>query len=337
MSSPQLSILITVYNVEKYLRECLDSVAAQSFGDFEAVIVDDGSTDSSGAIADEYARSDSRFIVLHTVNRGVLLARKTAAENASGSYFLNIDSDDRLDERLLQCVHEQLEERKWDMVFYDFSVFNDNGVAYTENYFPAPRTFGEGDTAELFRLLLTTSFNSLCVKCYSREVAQKSLAALDYDFFAGVSHSEDLLQSAYILSSIRSAAYINQSLYFYRAGIGVSQRFDSGSLLRSSDVADAVALLMREKSLDTIENLRELHSMCRKILNNYMGLMAKSNLSLSECTRLMKIASGTSLYSRAMSPCGRCGASRKQNLKFSLLRHGLTRTAMLTQKIKAVR
>lgn len=73
---------VCVYNTEKYLRECLDSVLNQSYKNFELLIIDDGSTDKSGCICDEYAEKDSRVRVIHTENQGVLLARKTAFENA---------------------------------------------------------------------------------------------------------------------------------------------------------------------------------------------------------------------------------------------------------------
>ena len=90
------SIIIPVYNVAPYLRECLDSVLAQTFGDWESICVDDGSTDGSGAILDEYAAKDSRFKVIHQTNAGVSAARNCALEQMSGEWFLFLDGDDIL-------------------------------------------------------------------------------------------------------------------------------------------------------------------------------------------------------------------------------------------------
>ena len=94
--SPFFSIIIPVYNVAPYLRECLDSVWAQTFTDWEAICVDDGSTDGSGTIIDEYAARDKRFKVIHQKNAGVSAARNVGLDNANGEWFLFLDGDDAL-------------------------------------------------------------------------------------------------------------------------------------------------------------------------------------------------------------------------------------------------
>lgn len=100
-----ISIIIPVYNVEKFLRECLDSVMAQTMTDFEALLVDDGSPDRAGEICDEYAARDARFRVFHTPNQGVCAARNLALEHARGKYVYFLDSDDWLHpERLHQLL-----------------------------------------------------------------------------------------------------------------------------------------------------------------------------------------------------------------------------------------
>lgn len=91
---PKFSIIIPVYNVAPYLRECLDSVLAQTFTDWEAICVDDGSTDGCGVILDEYAAKDKRFRVSHQMNAGVSAARNAALDIAKGEYFLFVDGDD---------------------------------------------------------------------------------------------------------------------------------------------------------------------------------------------------------------------------------------------------
>lgn len=94
--TPFFSIIIPVYNVAPYLRECLDSVLAQTFTDWEAICVDDGSTDGSGTILDEYAARDTRIRVIHKQNAGVSAARNTALDVARGKWFLFLDGDDVL-------------------------------------------------------------------------------------------------------------------------------------------------------------------------------------------------------------------------------------------------
>ena len=94
--SPAFSIIIPVYNVAPYLRECLDSVLAQTFTDWECICIDDGSTDGSGAILDEYAAKDSRFRVFHQQNAGVSAARNKGLDEAQGEWVCFVDGDDAI-------------------------------------------------------------------------------------------------------------------------------------------------------------------------------------------------------------------------------------------------
>ena len=103
---PRISVIIPVFNVEAFLPRCLDSLLAQSFPDWEAVCVDDGSTDGSGAILDDYAARDPRFRVIHKANGGVSAARNTALPLLGGEYTLLMDSDDFLHPQLMEiCLH----------------------------------------------------------------------------------------------------------------------------------------------------------------------------------------------------------------------------------------
>ena len=99
---PFFSIIIPVYNVEPYLRECLDSVLVQTFPDWECLCVDDGSIDDSGAILDEYAQKDPRFRVFHKRNAGVSSARNLALDNVKGEWVVFLDGDDVFEKNTLQ-------------------------------------------------------------------------------------------------------------------------------------------------------------------------------------------------------------------------------------------
>ena len=92
--SPLISVIIPVYNVEKYLHRCLDSVIEQTYKNLEVILIDDGSTDHSGEICDDYAAKDVRIHVIHQENQGVSAARNKGLDNVKGEYITFVDSDD---------------------------------------------------------------------------------------------------------------------------------------------------------------------------------------------------------------------------------------------------
>ncbi|MBO4793815.1 MAG: glycosyltransferase family 2 protein, partial [Deltaproteobacteria bacterium] len=127
---PVFSICIPAYNVEQYLRECLDSVASQTFTDFEAICVDDGSTDASGQILDEYAEKDPRFRVIHQENKGLLAARQPSFAAARGRYILVLDSDDKFSSpTLLEELFQLAEKEGVDILEFSAECFGAGGAA----------------------------------------------------------------------------------------------------------------------------------------------------------------------------------------------------------------
>lgn len=116
-----ISVIIPVYNAEKHLSRCLDSLIAQTYSDWEAVCVDDGSPDSSGAILDRYAAADARFKVLHKENGGVGAARNDALANASGRWIMFVDSDDFLHPQAMEICNMLGERDGSDIVTYTYS------------------------------------------------------------------------------------------------------------------------------------------------------------------------------------------------------------------------
>ena len=117
---PKISIIIPVYKVEAYLPACLDSVLAQTFSDWEAICVNDGSPDNCGKILSEYAQKDSRIKVITQENQGVSVARNKALENAQGKYICFLDSDDELAPTFLQKMYQAIMDTNSDMVWCDF-------------------------------------------------------------------------------------------------------------------------------------------------------------------------------------------------------------------------
>lgn len=119
----EFSIIVPVYNVEKEIRKCLDSIKNQTYGDFEVLCVDDCSKDSSMDIVREYAQKDNRFKILtHEHNRGVSAARNTGLDNASGEYTMFVDSDDWLETNALEIIKDNFDKSKSEVIV--FNIYN---------------------------------------------------------------------------------------------------------------------------------------------------------------------------------------------------------------------
>ena len=123
---PKVSVIVPVYNAEKYLQECVDSILRQTLADLELILVDDGSTDSSPAICDRYAEQDARVKVIRQANAGLSAARNRGIEVAAGEWVAFVDSDDFVDKNMFEQMYLYAKNNKYDIVVCDtINVYND--------------------------------------------------------------------------------------------------------------------------------------------------------------------------------------------------------------------
>ena len=146
-----ISVVVPVYNVEKYLRQCLDSICTQTYTNLQVIMVDDGSTDSSGDICEEYVKKDERFIAVHKQNAGLGYARNTGLDIANGQYVIFIDSDDYISATLIEELYHELKENQVDVCMsgYKCTVKGYRDVQYEATCYP-----GEKAKEELFPRML---------------------------------------------------------------------------------------------------------------------------------------------------------------------------------------
>lgn len=218
----RFSILIPVYNVEKYLKECLDKISQQSYKDYEVILVDDGSTDKSGLICDEYCKSNCRAKVIHKINEGLISARRIAINNAKGEYCVFCDSDDFLELEALNEINKIVEKREPDIIIYNAYKYIDGKK---EKFFQD--VFSEGmiqNKQDVYtKLLIEYSINSLCLKTVKRSIFDNEK---DYNMFYGCNFGEDLLQTIPIVNNAQDIYYLNKPLYNYRISSGMMRKFN---------------------------------------------------------------------------------------------------------------
>jgi len=208
----RFSVLIPVYNVESYLAECIESVLVQTYPTYEIILVDDGSTDSSGEICDKYAEKHSFIKAFHKKNGGLLSTRRFAISKAKGDFYIFLDSDDSLKPQALQTIYTTIIKHNCDCVIYDFERYK-KGISIESGFDLTQPDRVITDKRELYRtVFLNQRFNSMCRKAVKATV----FGNVDYEKFYHVSLGEDLLQSLEVLENCHKAVIIPTPLYNYR-------------------------------------------------------------------------------------------------------------------------
>lgn len=208
-----ISIIIPVYNVKSYLDVCIQSVIQQDYTNFECILVDDGSTDGSSVICDQWAEKDSRIIVIHQANSGVSSARNKGLERAKGKYIGFIDSDDWIDVDYLSTMANCMDDKKIDLVVSGlYQEFTDGSSV---SYAPQQSLTFElnSDHTELFVMLNDQNLlYGPVVKLYKNDIIRHHQIQFDPQ----VSYGEDLLFNYQYLDHVRTIVCISESHYHYR-------------------------------------------------------------------------------------------------------------------------
>ena len=219
------SVLVPVYNVAPWLRDCLDSILDQGWERLDVVLVDDGSTDESGAICDEYAAKDSRMRVFHKPNGGLMSARRYGIERAEGDWYLFVDSDDKLLPGVFEALDKAIRESGADCVLYGIRMETPKTEWHILNPAPLCNRLITDKREILRRMIIDDSYNSLCRKC----VRAACFDGRDFSPWFHISRGEDLIQSTEILENAQSFYLLPEEYYLYRfnrASITRSIRFD---------------------------------------------------------------------------------------------------------------
>ena len=312
MKIPSISVIIPVYNVEKYLKRCIDSVLEQTFSDLEIILVDDGSPDGSPEICDAYAQKDVRIKVIHKKNGGLASARNAGMHIATGKYIFFLDSDDWLEKDGMEILFETAEKYHVDFVRYrairtGWPGLPENAPCMVEEVREMPGGFYDKERMikEVYhRLLVTPQLTMGAVvgawgSLYNREFLEKN----NLYFYEEVKFSEDLVFSARVVRAANSFYYIDMPCvyhYFYNKD-SISKSFRKGrwdsckSLIASCEkdfghTEDydyrgqlhclrwfCIFLALNERKY--LENIHERETYCRELLND--PIISRTTLKFS--------------------------------------------------------
>ena len=149
VDSPLISVIIPVYNVEKYLRQCLDSVLAQTYSNYEVILVDDGSSDRSPKICNEYALKNNHIRVFHKTNGGASTARNVGLKESKGDYIFFLDSDDWIEPNTLETMMTTAKNEKADLVFCEAQAIDDEKGTRIEGHYEYKKYYPTGDAYQI--------------------------------------------------------------------------------------------------------------------------------------------------------------------------------------------
>lgn len=200
-----ISVIVPIYNAGQTLPKCLNSLLEQSLSDFEIILIDDGSMDSSGTICDEYAVRDNRIRVFHQLNQGVSASRQRGIDNAKGVYTIHVDPDDWVEPTMLEDLYQKALENEADMVICDFFIESYKGQKYIKQQ---PSALDHITVQkELFQQLHGSCCNKLVKRsCYSNG---------NVKFPEGISFCEDEYVICALLMRDIKIAYLPMAYYHY--------------------------------------------------------------------------------------------------------------------------
>lgn len=263
------SIIVPVYNVERYLDECIQSIVSQVKEmpeKCEVLLIDDGSTDNSGEICNQYKKQYPYIVkVIHQENQGLLLARRRGFREAMGEYIINCDSDDKLSDSCLKELLKIVFDCKPDVIFYNvIAIRADKQSEWSKDIFSREVCSMVEREQVLDNYLRSYKCVSMCCKTYRRKCIN-----IDYDYgdFKGLNMGEDTLQSAEIYSNANTYVYLNKPLYYYRQATGMTSRFKEDYYFQFKSIL---------KRIEEIENIAQIDEFEKKMAVKLFSIVGRS-------------------------------------------------------------
>lgn len=211
-----VSIIVPIYNTERFLKECLESILNQTYTEIELLLIDDGSSDSSGKICDTYAKIDSRIRVVHQENRGASAARNRGMDLSQGEYIIFVDADDVVGPHMVERYVNTLESTEADI------CISEHTGKFEDIFNPAiqrPTIFSAKDALHN-TLALGRSNMGPVTKIIRRSVLK------DLRFFNNIKIGEDVLFNVQLFTSVEKIAYLPEFHYYYRSSVESSTTSD---------------------------------------------------------------------------------------------------------------
>ena len=258
-SAPLISIIVPIYNSEHTLRKCVDSLLAQTFKQFEVLLIDDGSTDNSAKVCDKYQLVDSRVRVFHQLNGGVSSARQLGIDNAHGKYSIHADPDDWVEPNMLADLYQKAVLENADMVICDFYRDIENKCGYCKQ---EPSSM---DYEVILKEMFTRLNGSMCNKLIRHELYSQYSISFPHE----ITYGEDLFVVSSLLLTPIKVSYVPQAYYHY-----VYDKSNNSLSLRYNENIFKQDLHVRKTFDDLLKNNTSAQVLACKRWAMFMGYRA---------------------------------------------------------------
>jgi glycosyltransferase involved in cell wall biosynthesis len=262
-----ISIIVPVFNAEKYLKECIESIVNQDFSNFEIILIDDGSTDNSPAICDYYSEKFENVQVVHQINIGVSSARQNGVNISKGDWVIFVDSDDIVSKNMCNLIKS--------------SICDADVIMFSENF--KKNEFYSGSKGEFVKAILGLDTNntlsksslfSVCSKVYRKDFLTDNKIFFENNLFNG----EDMLFNINIILNTKKIKFINESFYFYRKNINsITHSYNEKITLNDRLFLEKLEMLTR-----FLFNEKDFNAMYNEIVLNGLFICLRKYFSHKE-------------------------------------------------------
>ena len=307
----KVSVIIPVYNVEKYIDKCMESVLNQTYSNLEIILVDDGSPDNSGKMCDEYAVKDNRVKVIHKENGGLSSARNAGLDIATGEYVAFIDSDDFVETTMIEKVVSKIEETNADVCMFSHFTYNgETSVAHAR-----PLDKDEYETEEIRDLIIPMFIGQkdavghhllgfVCCQLFRRSSIGEQRFKSEREYYA-----EDIVFDLEFYIRAKKMCVVNEPLYYYRyVESSLSNRY-------RKNLFDKFALLLEFKQSFVLDN--DIKDCEKRILRSAFRSAIGGALNVKKAPELTK-------------------KEKKQEIK-KIAHHPLVKLSLKTVKPKGIK
>lgn len=292
MNDLLFSICVPVYNVEKYLHECIDSVLNQSYGLFELILVDDGSTDNSYQICKDYQSKDVRIKAFTKENGGQISAREFAFGHVSGDVVMCVDSDDFIESNTLEILNDYFKNDDPDCIYFNWQRVCDGKIVDAKKIITNKDCLIDiKDVVK--KLCFDAYYNSMCIKAFKKSLLPKRSLK---DFY-NVRHGEDLVQTLEIFENAKSVLFVPDVLYNYRVNLNsISYKRTVNPYFFKNTVRSYVYHYLKKKNFFSAKDWDDYGKYCAELLWGQIYEIAAAKISLSRKKECLKIIRSSEYY-----------------------------------------